>query len=169
MLPPAPYAPAPLRWLGDAIDWAVVLCGGFMVVLVFLNVVFRFSGGDIAFTTELCEFLMVWVTFLGGAAASRRGLHMSITEFLDKLGRRARLWADAAVQVVAMAILLLLVWYGLEIANAGWGNELTVLHIPMALQYLGLPVGAGLMAVFTGWDLVQIGRGLTGPERYGLV
>ena len=151
---------------GTVIDWAIVAIGAVMVTLVFANVLLRFFGGNIALTTELCEFLMVWVTFLGGAAAMRRGLHMTITEFLDKLGHVRRRWADGAIDALSIAILLLLVWHGMGIVNSGWGNELTVLHIPQALQYLALPVGAASMAVFAAWDLVLIARGQTREQRY---
>lgn len=162
--PPAPW---PLAVLGSAIDWAIIAIGGVMVALVFTNVLFRFFGGDIALTTELCEFLMVWATFLGGAAATRRGLHMTITEFLDKLGPDRRRWADGAIDVLSLGALALLVWHGMGIVNSGWGNELTVLHIPQALQYLALPVGAAAMAVFAAWDLVLIARGQTREQRFG--
>lgn len=162
--PPEPW---PLRVLGTAIDWTIIAIGAVMVALVFANVLFRFVGGDIALTTELCEFLMVWVTFLGGAAAMRRGLHMTITEFLDKLGPDGRRLADGAIDVLSMVILLLLVWHGMGIVNSGWGNELTVMHIPLALQYLAMPVGAAAMAVFAAWDLVLITRGQTREQRFG--
>lgn len=167
LLHAGPAAPAPIRALGWLVDWAIVAIGGVMVLLVFMNVIFHITGRDIAWTTEFCEFLMVWVTFLGGAAASRRGLHMTITEFLDKLGSRGRLVADGAIQLLCLAMLGLLAWYGMGIVNAGWGNELTVLHFPMAIQYLALPVGAAAMAVFTAWDLVQIARGRDRTQRYG--
>ena len=167
-LPVGPPAPWPLRVLGTTIDLTIIAIGAVMVALVFLNVIFRVLGGNIALTTELCEFLMVWVTFLGGAAATRRGLHMSITEFLDKLGPRGRRWADGAIDVMGIGILSLLVWHGMGIVNSGWGNELTVMHIPLALQYLAMPVGASAMAVFTAWDLLQIAGGRTPAERYGV-
>ena len=167
LLPPGPPAPALMRVLGEAVDWLIVAIGAAMILLVFCNVIFHVTGSDIAWTTELCAFLMVWVTFLGGAAASRRGLHMTITEFLDKLGPGGRRAADGAIQSLCLAVLGLLSWYGMGIVNATWGNELTVLHIPMALQYLALPVGAGAMALFVGWDVVQIIRGRSRAERYG--
>lgn len=167
MLPPGPPAPAPIRALGALFDWAIVVVGAAMITLVFMNVLFHITGRDIAWTTEFGEFLMVWVTFLGGAAASRRGLHMTITEFLDKLPDRSRRFADGTIQSLCLGILGLLGWYGMGIVNAGWGNELTVLHFPMALQYLALPVGAAGMAVFVAWDLVQILRGRDRDERYG--
>ena len=100
LLPSGPPSPLPIRVLGAAVDWAVVALGAAMVALVFVNVVFHVFGGDVAWTTELCEFMMVWVTFLGGAAATRRGAHMRITEFLDKLDGLPRRWADALVQAL---------------------------------------------------------------------
>jgi TRAP-type transport system small permease protein len=166
LLSPGPNAPAPIRALGVVVDWTIVAIGAVMVILVFTNVVTHAFGKDMAATTELCELLMVWVTFLGGAAAARRGAHMSINEFLDKLGDRTRRWADSAIGVVCIGLLLLLVKYGITITRAGLDNELTVLHIPMAWQYAALPVGAAAMLVFVGWDTWQTVRGVPREVRY---
>jgi TRAP-type C4-dicarboxylate transport system permease small subunit len=168
LLPPAPAAPAPLAWLGALVDWTVVAIGAVMVTIVFVNVIFHLFGRDNAWTIELSELLMVWVTFLGGACAARRNAHMAITELADKLGPGKRRWADFAIQLVVAAVLALLIRYGLVIVNAGWGNELTVLQIPMSIQYLALPVGAGAMLAFVGWDLVQIARGVPRAVRYAI-
>jgi len=167
LLPAGPPSPLPIRLLGVAVDWAVVALGAAMVALVFVNVVFHVFGGDVAWTTELCEFMMAWVTFLGGAAATRRGAHMRITEFLDKLEGLPRRWADALVQTFALVVLGLLVWFGSSIVAASRGNILTVLDWPMSWQYLSLPVGSAVTFVFVAWDLVQIARGAPARERYG--
>jgi len=110
--------------------------------------------------------LMVWVTFLGGACAARRNAHMAITELLDKLGPRGRRVADFATQLVVAVVLLLLVRYGWVIVDASWGNQLTVLGIPMAIQYLALPVGSAIMLAFILLDLVRIARGVPREVRY---
>jgi TRAP-type transport system small permease protein len=158
LLPPGPVAPAPIRALGAAVDWSVVTIGAVMVALVFANVVLHAFHRDNPWTTEFCEFLMVWVTFLGAAAATRRGLHMSINEFVDKLGPGARRWADLAISALAAAVLGLLVWYGTGIVRATWDNELTVLGWSMGLQYLALPVGAAATLVFVLWHAWLIAR-----------
>ena len=168
LLPPGPPAPAPIRFLAACTDWSIVGIGAAMIVLVFFNVIVHLFNRDMAWTVELCELLMVWVTFLGGAAAAYRGIHMSINEFLDKLGEPARRWADTAIQLACCAILALLVWYGWGIVQASWDNILTVLNVPMAVQYLALPVGAGLMLVFVGNDLWQTLRGVPRDVRYGV-
>jgi TRAP-type C4-dicarboxylate transport system permease small subunit len=167
LLPWAPPAPAPVALLGAAVDWAVVAIGAAMIVLVFVNVVMHVFHRDLAWVIELSELLMVWVTFLGGAAAARRGSHMRITEFIDKLHGARRIWADAAIEVLALAVLALLIRYGWGIVGAGWTNRLTVLDWPMAFQYLALPVGAGAAFVFVAWDLVLILQGRSHAERFG--
>lgn len=167
LLPPAPPGPAPLRLLGDAVDWSIVAIGALMIVLVFINVVMHAFGKDMAATTEMCELLMVWVTFLGGAAAARRGVHMAITELIDKLGTGARRLMDLGISAVSAAVLASLVWYGWGITVAGWTNRLTVLDIPMSFQYLALPVASFITLLFVLWDALQILRGRSHAERYG--
>jgi TRAP-type C4-dicarboxylate transport system permease small subunit len=166
LLPPGPPAPLLLRALGLAVDSAVVLIGATMIVMVFMNVVLRVFSLDFAWVTELAELLMVWVTFLGGAAAARRGAHMTITEFVDKLDGRGRLIADGMIDLLAIVVLVLLVIYGMNLVRAGWGNELSVLQIPMSFQYLGMPVGCAAMLAFVLWDGVQILRGRDRAQRW---
>ncbi len=166
MLLAGPPAPLVIRTLGAIVDWTVVVLAAIMVILVFFNVLSHAIGKDLAATTELCELLMVWVTFLGGASAARRGAHMSINEFLDKLGVKSRKWADALIGLLCLSMLGLLIGYGLSIAQTGLMNELTVLHISMAWQYAALPVGAAFMFVFIGWDTVQTLRGVPRDKRF---
>ena len=166
MLLAGPPAPLVIRTLGAIVDWSVVVLAAIMVILVFFNVLSHAIGKDLAATTELCELLMVWVTFLGGASAARRGAHMSINEFLDKLGIKNRKWADTLIGLLCLSMLALLIGYGLSIAQTGLMNELTVLHISMAWQYAALPVGAAFMFVFVGWDTVQTLRGVPRDKRF---
>lgn len=165
VVPPAP-SPLIIRGLGKCVDWVVICIGAGLAVLIFTNVVLHAFGKDLAWLTELGELLMVWVTFLGGAAAAQRGAHMSINEFLDKLTEQRRRWADAAVQVFTIGILAVVLYFGLRIVNGSWGNVLTTLEWPMAIQYIPLPLGVGLMVVFIGWDLIQILRGVPRDQRY---
>lgn len=166
ILPPSPPAPRALALFGDAVDWAVVAIGATMITLVFCNVLLHVIHKDLAWVTELAELLMVWVTFLGGACATRRGAQMTITEFIDKLHGRSREAADATVNVLALVVLGALVWYGGSLVVVGWTNELTVLQIPMSFQYLGMPAGCFAMFVWVAWDLVRILRGERREQRW---
>ena len=165
-LRPAAAAPLPIRALGCAVDWAVIAIGGTMALLVFFNVSLHVIHKDLAWVTELGELLMVWVTFLGGACAAQRGAHMTITEFIDKLSPERRRWADVAVQSLCLAMLGVLTRFGWSLVGSSWGNQLTVLEWPMAVQYMGMAVGCTLMAVFVAFDLLQTLRGVPRDQRY---
>jgi len=139
-----------------------------MIVLVFFNVCTHATGHDLAETTEACELLMVWVSFLGGASIIRRSGHMTITEFIDKLDGKARLAVDFVVQLFAFVVLGILFWNGLIIIGNNWGNILTVLQIPMSYQYMPLAIGSGAGMIFVAYDLYLILRGKSRAERYGV-
>jgi len=160
LLPPAPPEPAPLRWLGQLVEWTIVVLGAALVVIVFANVVMHQLDFDIAWTTEFGEFVLVWTTFLGAAAATRRRGHMAITELRDHLTGATGRCLRIAIEVTAAAVLALLVWYGWAIVQASWGNILTVLDWPMAWQYLALPVGAAIALVYVIRDLVLLLSGI---------
>lgn len=167
LLPCGPIQAMPVHLLARLIDWVLVIAAGAMIVLVFFNVCSHAAGTDLSETTEACEFLMVWVSFLGGASIVRRSGHMTITEFIDKLGEKPRLAADFGVQALALVVLAILTWNGLIIVGNNWGNILTVLRIPMSLQYMAMPVGCGAGMIFVAYDLYQILRGRSREERYG--
>jgi TRAP-type transport system small permease protein len=112
---------------------------------------------------------MVWVTFLGGAAATRRGSHMVINELVDRLQGMQKRLAEAAIQVVVFIALGLLAWYGVGITEAGSFSTLTVLGWPMSTQYVALPVASVITMIFVGWDLVEILRGKSNEERHGVL
>jgi TRAP-type C4-dicarboxylate transport system permease small subunit len=166
LLTPVAAAPLPIRLLGRAVDWAVIAIGASMTALVFVNVSLHVVHMDLAWVTELGELLMVWVTFLGGACAAQRGAHMTITEFIDKLDPARRRWADVAVQALCLAMLLVLTRFGWSLVGSNWGNQLTVLEWPMAIQYMGMAVGCTLMAVFVAFDVWQTARGVPRERRY---
>lgn len=168
LLPPAPPEPAPLRWLGELVDWSIIALGAALVVIVFINVVMHQLDYDIAATTEFGEFVMVWTTFLGAAAASRRLGHMAISEAVDLVGGAAARALRVAIEAVVVFVLAILVWYGTVIVQASWGNILTVLDWPMAWQYMALPVGSALSLLFVLhhlWVLLRGGAKTAAPEN----
>jgi len=168
LLPRGPDQALPIHLLARLIDWALVLAAAVMIILVFFNVCTHAAGHDLSETTEACELLMVWVSFLGGASIIRRSGHMTITEFIDKLDGKARLAADFSVQLITLVVLGILFWNGLIIVGNNWGNVLTVLQIPMSYQYMPLAIGSGASMVFVVYDLYQILCGRSREERYGV-
>jgi TRAP-type C4-dicarboxylate transport system permease small subunit len=158
--------PAPLRWLGDAIDIIVVVLASMLLLVMFANVGARVAlNSDLAWNTEFGEFVLLWATFLGGASAARRGAHMRITELIDSLPPTTARLVELATRVGVIALLVLLVWYGFVIADRAMGQEMTVLHWPMGVQYLALPIGSALALLYVIYETVLLAFGRPIPQE----
>jgi TRAP-type C4-dicarboxylate transport system permease small subunit len=161
---PTPKEPAVLRVLGDALDIFVVLAGATIVSVMFINVLSRtILNVDIAWNTEFGEFVLIWATFIGCAAAARRGAHMRITEFVGGMPARARRAVEFTTRLGVLAVLTVLVWRGLPIVQKNWDQQMTVLYWPVGLAYLSMPVGSFLTAVFVAYETYRIARGASDP------
>ncbi|WP_439577035.1 TRAP transporter small permease [Elioraea sp.] len=143
------------------IDAAITVLGAAVAVLVFGNVLSRFVFNfDVAWSGELASFALVWATFLGAAAATRRGAHMRIGEILEALAGRPRAVAEIIVALAVIAVLLLLAGYGTVIAERQWAQLTTVLYWPQGLLYAAMPAGAAVTLPFVLRDLVRACRAL---------
>lgn len=157
---PAQAEPAPLRWLGDALDVVIVLLATALLTVMSANVLARaFFNADIAWNTEFGEFTLVWATFLGGAAAARRGAHMCITEFIEKIPPTPRRVMEVVLRLAVIALLALLVNAGFNIVGKTMDQQMSVLYWPVGLQYLAMPIGSALALVFVAYETWVIARG----------
>ena len=97
---------------------------------------------------ELPRFLLVWVTFLGVAAATARNSHLS-AGILPLLVRnpvwRGRI--EIVAHICTIIFMIVVGWTGWELTQLTWGSLTTALQIPMAWTYLALPVSAVLACV----------------------
>lgn len=149
-----------MRWLGDGLDIAITGLASALLFVMSANVLARaFLNADIAWNTEFGEFALVWATFLGGAAAARRGAHMCITEFIAKIPPRPRRMLELAIRVAVIALLVLLVRAGFNIVEKTMDQRMSVLYWPVGLQYLAMPVGSGLTLVFILYETWLFARG----------
>lgn len=141
--------PKALRWLGLAIDGAVGAAAAVVIGLVFYNVLSRyFLKTDVAWSSELCTLLLIWMTFVGGAMAVRRNAHLGVTEFIMGLAPRARSRVDAAVLALTALALVLLVYFGITLTVMSWDNIAIAIRISNGWWYLAMPVGCALALVF---------------------
>jgi TRAP-type transport system small permease protein len=152
--------PAPLRVLGDIVDIVLVGFATALVVIMFTNVLARaFLNIDIAWNTEFGEFCLVWATFVGAAAAARRGSHMRISELVEAANPRLRRALEIITRIGVLILLGLLVWRGMLIVNRTMDQEMSVLYWPVGLQYLAMPVGSLLTAIYVAYDTSLLLRG----------
>jgi TRAP-type C4-dicarboxylate transport system permease small subunit len=146
--------------VGDLIDLALVAIGAVLILVMSVNVVARtVFNADIAWNVEFGEFMLVWATFLGCAAAARRGAHMRITELVGIMPAGLRRTVEIMTRLVVLAVLVALARFGAIIAESQMDQLMTVLYWPVGLQYAALPVGAALTALFVANDIWRLSTG----------
>lgn len=158
-----PTYPAVLRGLSWIVDLMLVMAGASIVILVFVNASLRgFAGFDLAWSLEVTAFLLLWVTFLGCAAAMARGAHMRVTEIVEAaLPKTAKLWLWRGIDLVIVVLLVSLITTGWSISSHTWAQKTTVLYWPVGLLYASMPVGMFLSLIF---HLYNVGVELFAPH-----
>lgn len=145
-----PHYPPALMILSRIIDYALVLTGTFIVVLVFVNATLRSAAGfDLAWSLEVTAFLLLWSTFLGCAAAVARGAHMRVTEIVEHLiPRVAQHYLSTLINLVVILMMISLIVTGYSISSHTWAQRTTVLYLPVGFLYASMPAGMLLSLIF---------------------
>lgn len=142
--------PLILQLVSRGIDVFLAVAGIVVLFLIFTNAVLRGAAGfDLAWSLEVTAFLLLWLTFLGCAAAASRGAHMRVTEIVAHLvPDRAKPFLEFAISLVVLVLLLTLIQQGYNIAQHTWAQKTTVLYWPVGLLYASMPTGMALTLLF---------------------
>ncbi len=129
-------------------QWVIILMMGTMALLVFVNVVTRYVFNfSIIWVEELTQYQMIWITYLGAGLALREGRHVAVEVFQDMLPPPLRRHVRYFVALAMLAFLVTLAVLGFRIAQFTWNQETPVMNIPTGIPYLGVPIGALVMAL----------------------
>ncbi|MCL9776557.1 TRAP transporter small permease [Vibrio methylphosphonaticus] len=137
-----------LKWIWNSIDVIMAVILTAMVALVFTNVVLRygFSSG-LRPSVELSRLGLVWVVMLGAAVVLRRGEHLAVAEFSEKLLPKAvPMLRRICWAIILVAVGMLYVGsYRQMMSN--WSDISQLTGLPSALFYLAGVVSGALMGV----------------------
>jgi len=138
------------RVLDNLEDAVVTVLLSTMVVVVFLQVVFRFLvKASLPWSEELARYLMVWTVFIGASMGAKVGAHVGVEAFLQLLPMGARRYVMAIGGLITFTFCLVMVKLSLDVVQhiSSTGQVSPAMLIPMYLPYLALPVGFCLMAI----------------------
>ncbi len=123
-----------------------------LVLDVLLGVASRYLWGEqVKWTEELATLLLIWVSFLGIAAAFERRAHLGIEMLTDKLSCHARQKLIVIAHCLTL-LFILVVFIGGGIiltrqAVINW-NLLPALQISDMVMYLPLPVSGIFILIY---------------------
>jgi tripartite ATP-independent transporter DctM subunit len=131
-----------------------------LVVVVLAGVVSRYVvNRPIAGSDEIATLVLVWLTFLGGAAAQRRRAHPSVSLLIDRLDPRAVPHVEAATRLVEVGFFASICWQSVGLLRLRWGEPSAGAGFDMGLYPAALLVGVGASLLFGVRQLATVPRG----------
>ena len=128
--------------------WVLILLLLAMAIIIFSNVVLRYTTGDsIIWAEEVARHMMIWVAFLGAGLALRYGGHVAIDNLHRAVGTRA---ARVLRAVVVVGLSLFFIFMAVASSDYVWRTRFqstAATDISISFIYAAMPVGFVLMLV----------------------
>jgi TRAP-type C4-dicarboxylate transport system permease small subunit len=127
-----------------------------LVVVITLQVVFRVWFTALSWSEELSRFLLIYLSTLGAAIAYRKGSHISITLYHDKLPGPARAVVELLVTLGSVAFFILMIQYSTELIAKQRYQVSAAMQLPMQLIYFCMPLSMAAMLIFSIEKIIRI-------------
>ena len=115
-----------------------------IIIQVFLRYILSYS---LSWSEEVARYLMIWVAFLGGSLALKKGLHIGVELVVTRLDPGVKRWVVFFSQLLIFLFLVFLTIGGIELTWAVRDQSSPALLFSMSLAYLSAPVGGLFMAI----------------------
>lgn len=139
-----------LDYVEKAINRLMIALLMLMTVVIFYQVVLRyiFQGANI-WAEEFARYAFIWIVMLGSASALRRFKHIHIDFLVRAFPERVQKHINLVNYLLMLVFLVVLMIYGLQIAEQASGRLSAGLGVSMGFMYMSIPVGSVLMFLFT--------------------
>lgn len=131
------------NFLDNFEGYCCVVALAVMSIVVFINVIFRWIGASLRWSEELSRYLLVWVTFMGGAYGVKTYAHIGVEAFTILLPVKARKVLSIIVAICGIVLCSVILYFGIRLVNMNFQtNQLTpAMRIPIAYMYMAIPIG----------------------------
>jgi TRAP-type C4-dicarboxylate transport system permease small subunit len=132
-----------------------VACGLWQVTVRFL------FNAPSEWSEVLTRFALIWMVYLGAAAAVRQGSMVSI-DLMHRLSKGRVRWAlEGFIVLATIALMGVLLWFGAQLTWRVRFQQVAGLSVAMSWAYLAIPVGAAL-------SIVSVLAHFVDPQRHEL-
>jgi len=105
---------------------------------------------------ELSVNLMIWFGMLAIAAGVRRGLHISLHYFFDKMPKRVQSVLEILKYLMILVYASVVLWQGIVLVQLTMSQKSAAMDLPIGYVYLSLPVCAALIIIYTAEKLYRV-------------
>jgi TRAP-type transport system small permease protein len=139
------------------VELFLVLLGVGMALLTGAQVFFRYVlNHSLFWSEEVGRICLVWLSFLGATAAYRRGAHIGIGFFVEKLPQRLRFGLRILVQLASLAFFIVLIVAGGQFVWFAAGHKTPALGISKFIPYLIMPLSGLVFTIHGCHQLLEL-------------
>lgn len=124
------------------------------VLLVFLTigtitgVIFRYVfQSPIVWMYEVVVIIFAWTVFAGVYLAFYYDEQIKLTFMLNAVHKKKRAYLEIAIEIITAVFLMIVIWYGFQIAVRTMGQIYNTIPVPIGVFYLAYPVMAVPMLI----------------------
>ena len=130
-----------------------------MTLTVALQVVCRYLlGAALTWSEEFSRYGLVWITFLGGSVAVKRGAHMGVEALVNALSPKIRKTVQLFTLLCVMGFLVIATIKGGQLALFNMKQHSPAMGVPMGVVYFAIPTGCLIMLIHSAAELIALLR-----------
>lgn len=140
-------------------EYILVVSVSLLVIIVVLQVFFRFViNMSFGWSEELARYLLIWIAWIAASFAVQRNAHIRVEIVKNMFGDSIKKVIELIVLVISLAFATILAVEGTKfmLLVKGTHQVSPSLGLGMWIVYLGVPVGATLMAIRFMQELIKI-------------
>lgn len=142
-------------------EWIPALLMTVIVVVVCADVFGRYAlNSPIVWSSEVALVAFIWLVYLGAVGVTGRGGHIAVDVLTGRLPRRGQALIATVTQLLALAVLSYLAYYGFVYFFEGRFTSLPGLGLSKRFVELAIPVAALALALHSVLDLWLALRGV---------
>lgn len=134
--------------LNKAVEAIVALLMLLLVLDVWLGVIDRYYfHWQLPWPEVMARYLMIWAAMLAVSSGIARRQHIGLTAAIAALPARVRRALLIAMDLLALALFLYVLFYGIPFAQSGAARQAMIFGMSLAPFYAAIPVAAAIASV----------------------
>jgi TRAP-type C4-dicarboxylate transport system permease small subunit len=128
--------------------YTIVLMFGSQVIVVFIQVIWRFVFNDpFTWSEELARYLQVWLVLLTSSVCIREDSHLTVDYAIHNLPFKLKKILKIIVLLIIMFFLLVVIFFGSKMIIITKYQITPAMQLPIYVVYFAFPVAGILMLI----------------------
>ena len=148
--------------LSDAVNRAMqgllLIAGAAICIILFAQVVARYSGSSLGWSEEVGRHLLVAITFLGATIAYKQARFIGLVGIGSRMGPGVERTITTLLQLLTLGLFALITWFGVKLTLQAWGQTTTALQIPMSIPTAAIPISGAAFVIHVLADMLPKGN-----------